>query len=115
MRRSESNLAVVAEWVARTPWVDFLASDPATRSCTSICLKITDPAFQSRTKQGQTHFIKTMIGRLERENVAHDIGSYRDAPPGLRVWGGATIELSDIRALLPWLEWAYATTSMECS
>jgi phosphoserine aminotransferase len=115
VQRSEINLAVVAEWVAGTPWVDFLATDPATRSCTSICLKITDPAFQSLTEQGQMDFIKTMVGRLERENVAHDIGSYRDAPPGLRIWGGATMDPSDIRALLPWLDWAYAVTSVERS
>jgi len=115
VQRSESNLAAIAEWVARTPWVDFLASDPATRSSTSICLKIVDPMFQSLAKKDQSDFIKTMSGRLERENVAYDIGSYRDAPPGLRIWGGATIEVSDIRALLPWLDWAYALTRAERS
>jgi phosphoserine aminotransferase len=113
--RSESNLAVIAEWVARTPWVDFLATEPATRSCTSICLKIANPAFQSLSNQRQTEFTKRLVGRLERESVAHDIGSYRDAPPGLRIWGGATTELTDIKALLPWLDWAYAVTSLESS
>jgi phosphoserine aminotransferase len=93
--RSEANLAAVAAWVERTPWVDFLAHEPATRSPTSICLTLTgaDP--------------KRMAALLEKERVANDIAAYRDAPPGLRIWGGATVETSDIEALLPWLDWAY--------
>ena len=95
--RSEANLAAVAEWVARTPWVDFLAEEPATRSCTSICLRVDPPGLA-----------KPIAALLDKEGVAHDIGAYRDAPPGLRVWGGATVETADIRALLPWLDWAFA-------
>ncbi|MBV8868858.1 MAG: phosphoserine transaminase [Acetobacteraceae bacterium] len=98
--RSEANLAAVAEWVARTPWVDFLAEEPATRSCTSICLRVDPPGLA-----------KPIAALLDKEGVAHDIGAYRDAPPGLRVWGGATVETADIRALLPWLDWAFAEVS----
>jgi phosphoserine aminotransferase len=92
--RCEGNLAAVARWVERTPWVEFLAEDPVTRSCTSICLK--GP--------------KAIAGLLDKEGVAFDIGSHRDAPDGLRIWSGATIETSDIEALLPWLDWAYGKT-----
>ena len=95
--RSEANLAVVAAWVARTPWAAFLAADPATRSCTSICLRLEGPDTGARIAK-----------RLESEGVAHDIASYRDAPPGLRIWGGATVDSADIAALLPWIDWAYA-------
>ncbi len=100
--RSEANLAAIAGWVGRTPWVDFLAEDPATRSCTSICLtlKTADPAQTARR----------IAALLDAEGVAYDIGAYRDAPPGLRIWGGATVETPDIAALLPWLEWAFAET-----
>jgi len=93
--RSEANLAAVAGWVASRSWVDFLAEDPPTRSCTSICLKLTVP-----------ELAKPIATLLEKEGVAYDIGAYRDAPPGLRIWGGATVETADIDALLPWLEWA---------
>jgi phosphoserine aminotransferase len=108
--RAEANLAVVADWVARTPWVDFLAADPATRSCTSICLRVADPWFLGLDEKGQADTIKRLVGTLEKESVAHDIGAYRDAPPGLRVWGGATVERDDLEALLPWLDWAWAET-----
>ena len=100
--RSEANLAAVARWVARTAWVDFLAVDTATRSCTSICLTLADPAAA-----------KPMAALLEKEGVGFDIGAYRDAPPGLRIWGGATVETADIEALLPWLDWAYGAVSAE--
>jgi phosphoserine aminotransferase len=111
--RSESNLAVIAEWVARTPWVDFLAEDPTTRSSTSICLKITAPWFVALSAEGQAAAAKRMVALLEDADVAYDIGAYRDAPPGLRIWGGATVETDDIAALLPWLDWAYATIAAE--
>ncbi len=111
IRRSEANLAAVAAWVARSPWAAFLADDPATRSCTSICLKITAPWFTALDTEAQAKAAKAIAGRLEKEGVAYDIASYRDAPPGLRIWGGATIETSDIEALLPWLDWAYAETA----
>ncbi|RAI59315.1 phosphoserine transaminase [Roseicella frigidaeris] len=106
--RSEANLAAVADWVARTPWVDFLAEDPATRSCTSICLKIVAPWFTALDAAAQAAAAKRLAALLEKEGVALDAGAYRDAPPGLRLWGGATVETSDIRALLPWLDWAFA-------
>jgi phosphoserine aminotransferase len=108
--RAEGNLRVVAEWVERTPWVDFLASDPATRSCTSICLRIADPWFGALEEKVQGDVIRRLVGLLEKEGVAYDIASYRDAPPGLRVWGGATVEREDLEALLPWLDWAWAQT-----
>ena len=106
--RSEANLAAVAAWVERTPWIGFLAADPAMRSCTSICLRITAPWFTALDRDGQAGAAKRLASLLEAEGVAHDVASYRDAPPGLRIWGGATVETSDIEALLPWVEWAYA-------
>lgn len=106
--RSEANLAAVAEWVAGRDWVDFLAEVPATRSPTSICLKITAPWFVALDAAAQAEAAKKLAGLLEAEGVGLDIASYRDAPPGLRIWGGSTVETSDIRALLPWLDWAAA-------
>lgn len=106
--RSEANLAAIADWVERTPWVDFLAEDRATRSCTSICLKIVDPSVASLPAEGQQKAIKDMTALLAKEKVAYDIAGYRDAPPGLRIWGGATVETSDIAALLPWLDFAFS-------
>jgi phosphoserine aminotransferase len=107
VRRSEANLAAIAAWVARTPWVEFLARDPRTRSCTSICLAIVDPWFQALDESARGKVVKSLVGLLEKEGVAYDIASYRDAPPGLRIWGGATVERADIEALLPWLDWAW--------
>ena len=106
--RSEANLAAVAAWVERTPWAGFLAADPATRSCTSICLRITAPWFTALAPDEQAKAAKQLASLLDKEGVAFDVASYRDAPPGLRIWGGATVETSDIEALLPWLDWAYA-------
>jgi phosphoserine aminotransferase len=105
--RSEANLAAVAAWVARTSWVDFLAREPATRSCTSICLQIVDPWFQGLDDAARGAAVKRLVGLLEQEGVAYDVAGYRDAPPGLRVWGGATVEREDLETLLPWLEWAW--------
>ena len=105
--RAEGNLAAVAAWVERTPWVDFLAREPATRSCTSICLRIVDPWFTGRDGAAQAETVKQMVGRLEQEGVAYDIAAYREAPPGLRLWGGATVERDDLEALLPWLDWVW--------
>ncbi len=113
--RSEANLAAIAAWVAKTPWVDFLAIDPRTRSCTSICLKVVDPWVQDLSAEGQADIAKKITGLLEKEQVAFDIGAYRDAPPGLRIWGGATVETADIEALLPWLDWAFAKVKAEAS
>lgn len=106
--RSEANLAAVAAWVARSDWAAFLAEDPVTRSCTSICLKIVAPWFTTLSADGQANAAKQLASLLEQQGVAYDIGAYRDAPPGLRIWGGATIETADIAALLPWLDWAAA-------
>jgi phosphoserine aminotransferase len=109
--RSEDNLRVVAAWVDRTPWVDFLPDRPEIRSSTSICLKIVDPAITALPRARQADLIKHMAGLLEAEEVAFDIASYRDAPPGLRLWGGATVERADLEALLPWLDWAFRKTT----
>ncbi len=106
--RSEANLAAVAEWVARRPGIDFLAAHPATRSSTAICLSITAPWFAALPAAEQAQAAKRLASLLDREGVAHDIAAYRDAPPGLRIWGGGTVETADIRALLPWIEWALA-------
>jgi phosphoserine aminotransferase len=106
--RADANLKVIAEWVARTRWVAFLAKDPATRSNTSVCLQIVDPAVAALSPDGQATFAKSMAAALEKEGVAFDIAYYRDAPPGLRIWCGATVEASDVEALMPWLDWAYA-------
>ena len=111
--RSEANLAAIARWVATKPGFDFLAEDPATRSCTSICLKITAPWFTVMGAEAQAAAAKKIASLLEKEGVALDAGAYRDAPPGLRVWGGATVETADIEALLPWLDWALATVEAD--
>ncbi|MFY7958603.1 MAG: phosphoserine transaminase [Elsteraceae bacterium] len=108
IKRSEANLAAVAAWVAKTPWVDFLAERADTRSCTSICLKISDPWFRSLNAEGQAAAAKSLSDKLEKEGVALDAGSYRDAPPGLRLWGGATVETADLEALFPWIDWAWS-------
>jgi phosphoserine aminotransferase len=111
--RSEGNLAAIAGWVAKTPWVDFLAEDPATRSCTSICLKIVAPWFTTLDAEAQAAAAKKLSGLLEKEGAALDAANYRDAPPGLRIWGGATVETADIAALLPWIDWAFAQVEAE--
>jgi phosphoserine aminotransferase len=108
IRRSEANLAAVAEWVARTDWVEFLAEDAAIRSCTSICLKIVDPWFTGLPAEEQAAAAKKIASLLESEGAAYDIAPYREAPPGLRIWGGATVERSDLEALFPWIDWAWA-------
>jgi phosphoserine aminotransferase len=105
--RSEANLACVAGWVAQTPWLDFLAEDPATRSCTSIQLKITDPWFLSLSPEKRFTTVRSMTARIEAEGAGYDLASHRDSPPGIRIWAGATVETSDVEALLPWLEWGW--------
>jgi phosphoserine aminotransferase len=106
--RANANSRVLAEWVARTPWVDFLVSDAATRSNTSVCLKVVDERVTSLPQAGQAEFAKTLAAILEEEGVALDAASYRSAPPGLRIWCGATIEQSDVQSLTPWLDWVFA-------
>ncbi|HEY2049631.1 MAG TPA: phosphoserine transaminase [Caulobacteraceae bacterium] len=112
-RRADANLTVLDEWVARTTWVDFLARDPATRSNTSVCLKVVDPRVAALPPEGQADFAKRLASLLEKEGAALDIGGYRDAPPGLRIWCGATVETDDLVALTPWLDWAFASLAAE--
>jgi phosphoserine aminotransferase len=107
--RSNRNAQAVTDWVARTPWIDFLAEMPATRSNTSVCLRVVDAEISSRPLPEQAAFAGKIAKLLEKEGVAFDIGAYRDAPPGLRLWCGATVETDDLLALLPWLDWAFAT------
>ncbi len=107
--KADRNLAVLAEFVKTTPWVEFLPVDPATYSNTSVCLKITDPTITALDDQVQAEFAKAIAKRLDVEGAAYDIGSYRDAPAGLRIWTGGTVETDDLRALIPWLNWAYHT------
>jgi phosphoserine aminotransferase len=107
-RRADGNLAVLEAWVGRTPWISFLAADPAARSNTSACLEIVDPRVAVLPVEGRRDFAARFAALLEREGAALDIGGYRDAPPGLRIWCGATVEAHDIEALTPWLDWAFA-------
>lgn len=107
IKRSENNLKAIADWVDDRDWVAFLAKEPETRSNTSICLKIVDPWYQALPADEQAAKAKQLASLLDAEGVAYDIGAYRDAPAGLRIWGGATVETSDIEALLPWLDWAF--------
>jgi phosphoserine aminotransferase len=106
--RADANTRVIADWVARTRWVAFLAKDAAIRSNTSVCLQFVDPAITALSPDGQAAFAKSVAAALEKEGVAFDIAYYRDAPPGLRIWCGATVEASDVEALMPWIDWAYA-------
>ncbi len=108
IRRSEANLEAVAAWVAGASWVDFLAREPQTRSSTSICLQVVDPWFTELSAGDRAARAAAIVASLEQESVAFDIGAYRDAPPGLRLWGGATVETADLEALFPWLDWAFA-------
>jgi len=111
--RSEANLKAVSDWIAKKDWIAFLAESPASRSCTSMCLRITAPWFTSLSADKQAEAAKKIVSALEAENVAYDVGGHRDAPPGLRIWGGATIDTADIEKLLPWIEWATEKTRAE--
>jgi phosphoserine aminotransferase len=106
--RSKANLAALEGWVAKSSWAGFLAADASIRSNTSICLKVVDPAYTALSADDQAKHAKSIVFALEKAGAAFDVGAYRDAPPGLRIWGGATIDTADIEALLPWLDWAYA-------
>ena len=108
IKRADANLKAIADWAAKTPWVDFLAKHEAIRSNTSVCLKIVDPAITAKPAEEQAAFVKKIPALLEAENVAYDIDGYRDAPPGLRIWCGATVETADVAALTHWLDWAFA-------
>ena len=107
-QRTRDNFDCIDRWVAQTPWIDWLARDPVTRSPTSMCLQVVDTAFTSLAQDQQQAAINAMLAKLEQENVALDIGNYRSAPPGFRIWGGATVETSDLEALTPWLDWVFA-------
>ncbi|MCT4654564.1 MAG: phosphoserine transaminase [Cohaesibacter sp.] len=106
--RANANLAVLEAWAEKTPWVDFLAKDKASRSNSSVCLTIADEAVAALDADAQAAFAKAIVSRLDKEGVAFDIGAYRDAPSGLRIWAGATVETADLEALTPWLDWAFA-------
>ena len=106
--RADANFSVIDRFVAKSSWLGHLAVDPATRSNTSVCLSIVDPAIIALGADAQAAFAKGLVAALEKEGVAYDIGAYRDAPPGLRIWAGATVESSDLDALMPWLDWAFA-------
>ncbi len=106
--RADGNAQVIADWVARSTWIDFLAREPASRSNTSVCLKVVDPAVSGLAAEAQAAFVKDIAAALEKDGIAYDIAAYRDAPPGLRIWCGSTVERADIEALTYWLDWAYA-------
>lgn len=115
MARCEGNLAAIAAWVERTPWVDFLVEDPKIRSCTSVCLKIVAEGFDRLPAEQQWAQVKKIEALLDAEGVAYDIAGHRDAVPGLRIWCGATIERADVEALLPWLDWAFAEARQQAA
>ena len=106
--RADANTKVIADWVQRARWIDFLAADPAVRSNTSVCLKVVDPAVSRLPADAQAAFVKGIAATLDKEGVAYDIDAYRDAPAGLRIWCGSTVERADVEALTLWLDWAYA-------
>jgi phosphoserine aminotransferase len=106
--RADANTKVLADWVAKTPWIDFLATDPAIRSNTSVCLKVVDPAITALPADAQAAFAKALVAAVEKEGAGYDFGHYRDAPPGLRIWCGATIEANDVAVLTQWLDWAFS-------
>ncbi len=106
--RANSNAKAIADWVARTDWVDFLAVSADIRSNTSVCLKVVDSAITALSSDEQAAFVKSMVAALEKEGAAYDIDGYRDAPPGLRIWCGATVETADVAQLTHWLDWAFA-------
>lgn len=108
--RADASTKVLADWQAKTPWVDFLAEDAAIRSNTSVCMKVVDPAISSLSAEAQADFAKKLVAAVEKEGGGYDLGAYRDAPPGLRIWCGATVEASDVAVLTQWLDWAFAET-----
>jgi phosphoserine aminotransferase len=113
MARSQANFAAIEKWIAGAGWIDFLAEDKTARSCTSVCLKIVDPLVAAMKPDDKWAFAKRVGALLEAEKVAYDIDAHRDSPPGLRIWTGATVERSDLEALFPWLDWAFAAVKDE--
>src|SRR6266851_1988859 len=110
MARADANTKVLADWKAKTPWIDFLAKDPAVRSNTSVCMKVVDPAITSLTLDAQADFAKKLVALVEKEGAGYDFAHYRDAPAGLRIWCGATVEAKDVALLTQWIDWAFAET-----
>jgi phosphoserine aminotransferase len=110
MARADANTKVLADWKAKTPWIDFLAKDPSIRSNTSVCMKVVDPAITSLTADAQSDFTKRLVALIEKEGAGYDFAHYRDAPPGLRIWCGATVEAKDVALLTQWIDWAFAET-----
>jgi phosphoserine aminotransferase len=108
MARADANFKVLADWAEAAPWIDFFVEDPATRSNTSVCLKIVDPEVTSLDTAGQEAFLRAIVARLDKEAVAYDIAFHRDAPPHFRIWAGSTVEASNLAALTEWLDWAFA-------
>jgi phosphoserine aminotransferase len=108
--RADANSKVLADWQARTPWIDFLAKDPAIRSNTSVCMKVIDPAITALTAETQSAFAKTLVAAVENERAGYDFAHYRDAPAGLRIWCGATVDANDVALLTQWIDWAFAQT-----
>ncbi len=108
--RADANTRVLTDWQAKTPWIDFLARDPAIRSNTSVCMKVVDPAITALPPEAQADFAKKLVAAVEKEGAGYDLGAYRDAPPGLRIWCGATVEAKDVEVLTRWLDWAFAET-----
>ncbi|MCA3595347.1 MAG: phosphoserine transaminase [Methylobacterium sp.] len=109
MKRANANARVIANFVKANDWIDFLATKPKTRSNTSVCLKFTHPKVVALPADQQAAFAKAVVGHIEKAGAGHDLGHYRDAPPGLRIWCGATVQARDVKALLPWIEYAFAT------
>ena len=109
VQRADRNVAAMAAWVAKTDWVDFLAESEDIRSNTSVCLKVVDPTIAALPEKEQAAFVKALVAAVEAEQAGYDIDGYRDAPPGLRVWCGATVETTDVQHLTAWLDWAFAT------
>src|SRR6202795_636841 len=108
MARADANTKVLADWKAKTPWIDFLASDPAIRSNTSVCMKVVDPAITALSPDAQADFAKKLVALVEKEGAGYDFAHYRDAPAGLRIWCGATVEARDVALLTQWIDWAFA-------
>jgi phosphoserine aminotransferase len=108
--RADANAKVLADWKAKTPWIDFLARDPKIRSNTSVCMKVVDPAITSLTPDAQADFSKKLVALVEKEGAGYDFAHYRDAPAGLRIWCGATVEANDVALLTQWIDWAFAET-----
>ncbi|MEO6064175.1 MAG: phosphoserine transaminase, partial [Lysobacterales bacterium] len=113
MARADANTKVLSDWAAKTPWVDFLSQDTAIRSNTSVCMKVVDPQITALAADKQAAFAKTLVELIEKDGAGYDLGAYRDAPPGLRIWCGATIEAKDVEALTHWLDWAFAETKAQ--